>query len=541
MGECEECRKKQMSLQRRSANGVEPSTVPSIVHEVLRSPGQSLDSNTRAFMEPRFGHDFSQVRVHTDAKATESARAVNALAYTVGQHVVFGSGQHASFTTGGRQLLTHELTHVVQQRQFANFPFQHDLEVASDHDSFEREARMQADMASQSGDPIHHSSPMRLQRVGIGETIVRFFGGGTFSEQELQDYLRFLDENDHIEDSFDSDNKAREIVKRWKKGESLYILPVRRKILLIQEMQSGFTGDDDERAILDLLRGSTDDELSTILTNIGEENLKSDFHGAEGEQLDQLLAARQPAKDRKGREKEAASSEVFPAETILELEKRFKSNSESANRLNCILIIRELAPKLFGQDPEVAKRAAKQLGELKGKSIMMTEFGRVLSELGLVSNHAEIRFDNGNGLRGAPSAMQSSAWDTIIEMVGNVQGWHVFGLAVFNGYHSVTVLVDNRPDGPRVYWADQWRIDPGEDFYQEPGSVSGFRLYKKEGFDQFIQEKTTKWWNEVHSPTSDCAKRAARKRHSWERSCKWSASLHIWKFRSSLEAPAAPT
>ena len=83
--------------------------------------GQPLDSGTRAFMEPRFGYDFSGVRVHTDAKATESAQAVNALAYTVGQDVVFGAGQYAPDTSAGQKLMAHELTHVVQQSQGSNF------------------------------------------------------------------------------------------------------------------------------------------------------------------------------------------------------------------------------------------------------------------------------------------------------------------------------------------------------------------------------------------------------------------------------------
>jgi hypothetical protein len=101
----------------RSIEGEE--SVPPIVHEVLRSPGQPLDAATRAFFEPRFGYDFSQVRVHTDAKAAESARAVNALAYTVGRDVVFGAGRYAPGTTIGRRLLTHELAHVVQQSSLA--------------------------------------------------------------------------------------------------------------------------------------------------------------------------------------------------------------------------------------------------------------------------------------------------------------------------------------------------------------------------------------------------------------------------------------
>jgi hypothetical protein len=90
--------------------------VPSIVHDVLQSPGQPLDPAIRAFMEPRFGHDFSQVRVHTDAKAATSAQAVKALAYTVGKDIIFGSGQYTATTREGRKLIAHELTHVIQQK-----------------------------------------------------------------------------------------------------------------------------------------------------------------------------------------------------------------------------------------------------------------------------------------------------------------------------------------------------------------------------------------------------------------------------------------
>jgi hypothetical protein len=116
-GECTECREKRSILQRRTSTsaGLSPG-VPPIVHEVLGSPGQPLDVGTRAFMEPRFGHDFSHVRVHTDAKAAESARAVNALTYTVGRDVVFGTGQYTPGTQDGGKLLAHELTHVVQQK-----------------------------------------------------------------------------------------------------------------------------------------------------------------------------------------------------------------------------------------------------------------------------------------------------------------------------------------------------------------------------------------------------------------------------------------
>ncbi len=117
-GKCSECQKKKLSLQRRAVNNTaESSEVPPIVHEVLRSPGQPLDPGTRTFMESRFGHNFSQVRVHTDGKAAKSAQSVNALAYTVGQNVVFNSGQYAPKVDFGKWLLAHELAHVVQQRR----------------------------------------------------------------------------------------------------------------------------------------------------------------------------------------------------------------------------------------------------------------------------------------------------------------------------------------------------------------------------------------------------------------------------------------
>jgi len=114
-GQCNECKKKHETLQRYRASPSGSLAVPPIVHEVLRSPGQPLDSGTRDFMEPRFGHDFSQVRIHTDKRAAESAYRVNALAYTVGREIVFGTGQYQPNTSVGRRLLAHEMTHVVQQ------------------------------------------------------------------------------------------------------------------------------------------------------------------------------------------------------------------------------------------------------------------------------------------------------------------------------------------------------------------------------------------------------------------------------------------
>ena len=111
-GECHECAQKR--LQRKGATDAMPAQVPQAVHDVLGSPGRPLEPATRNWVEPRFGSDFSNVRVHDDSHAAESARAVGALAYTVGSHVVFDTHQYAPDTPAGRHLLAHELAHTLQ-------------------------------------------------------------------------------------------------------------------------------------------------------------------------------------------------------------------------------------------------------------------------------------------------------------------------------------------------------------------------------------------------------------------------------------------
>ena len=106
-GGCSRCQK---------ANDSGEMVAPPIVNEVLHSSGKPLDTPIREFMESRFGHDFSLVRVHADGEAANAARAVQARAYTIGRDIVFGDGQYQPATSDGKLLLAHELTHVVQQR-----------------------------------------------------------------------------------------------------------------------------------------------------------------------------------------------------------------------------------------------------------------------------------------------------------------------------------------------------------------------------------------------------------------------------------------
>jgi hypothetical protein len=159
-GQCDECKKKHSTLERRSTGIGAHSAVPPVVHEVLRSAGQPLDIPTRGFMEPRFGHDFSQVRVHTDERAADSACAVSASAYTVGQDIVFATGRYAPHSSEGRGLLAHELTHVVQQARGGSALSGATLRI-SNESAHEAEASAAESMG---GNSNVRPSPLMLQR-----------------------------------------------------------------------------------------------------------------------------------------------------------------------------------------------------------------------------------------------------------------------------------------------------------------------------------------------------------------------------------------
>jgi Domain of unknown function (DUF4157) len=97
-----------------AANSIGPSeTQPAV--EALNSQGNPIDSGTADFMEARFGHSFSRVRIHNNSAAHNAASALNARAFALGEHIVFGAGQYAPRTRAGMSLLAHELTHVVQE------------------------------------------------------------------------------------------------------------------------------------------------------------------------------------------------------------------------------------------------------------------------------------------------------------------------------------------------------------------------------------------------------------------------------------------
>jgi uncharacterized protein DUF4157 len=282
-GECDDCKNKTTFLRRSASGRFDSPKVPPVVGQVLRQSGRPLDYSLRAAFEPYFGQtfrhvsprssgvaalqaeglmvgpaddrfeqqahdhahrfthgvvrhdrhragqrfDFSHVRVHNSPMAAEAARAVSARAFTVGEHIVFGDGQYAPASHEGQALIAHELTHVMQQ--------QHDA-----------------------------AGPV-IQRATALQSIGRFFRNVflfipylfgmdmPFSDAELLEYLEGL--TTHIEGGFFSDDKARAVVKKWKKGVPEFSLGLPKKMLLIMEMLDGSVTDGDREGILDLLEG----------------------------------------------------------------------------------------------------------------------------------------------------------------------------------------------------------------------------------------------------------------------------------------------
>jgi Domain of unknown function (DUF4157) len=179
-----------MHLQKTAGNATVTAALeeqePSLVKDVVGSgSGTPLAGETRDFMESRLGADFSDVRVHTDSKASESARSVQAHAYTVGNDVVFQSGKYEPESDSGKRMLAHELTHVVQQRSgpVAGTPAPGGIQISNPSDSFERAADSSADrvMSGAAPTPVA-ATPASIQREEEDEELQ-----GSFVQREEED------------------------------------------------------------------------------------------------------------------------------------------------------------------------------------------------------------------------------------------------------------------------------------------------------------------------------------------------------------------
>ena len=159
-----------LGLQRSAGNGAVAQLMEeerSPVHDVVNSGGRPIEPDVREDMEARLGHDFSDVRIHDDAAAADSAKAVNAHAYTVGSNVVFQRDVYDPGSQQGRTTLAHELTHVIQQRSgpVDGTSAPGGIKVSDPSDRFEREASANADRVL--------AGPAPVQALGVSAPAVQ--------------------------------------------------------------------------------------------------------------------------------------------------------------------------------------------------------------------------------------------------------------------------------------------------------------------------------------------------------------------------------
>ena len=489
-GKCEECKKKsELTLQRPSAGGAEPATVPPIVHEVLRSPGQPLDPVMRAFFEPRFQHDFSdllvksanaeatrhtltmapqddsleqeadqiaeramrasdtsassdaeennpkwlsQVRVHVDSKAAESARALSAAAYTFGTDIVFGASQYSPTTTKGRELLAHELGHALRHgqryRRTATAKVMRKIDLPS-------EKELQTDVAqlrlrleklleeeAAKGQAIPEVAQLREQ-LGwreslVGETDeirkrITFYRGRL---RELRNELASTPPSSRREEI------GRDIGEHEKALAKALRSNIRRLDVGISKLRNQFTPSDPAAAEIGQKIVITETELTDNEAEL--KILERVFHPA----------------------KAAAVGE------------KYKKEVKPLPGGGCMTAVYKGLEALY--TPTVSAETKKKV---------QSDARRILKETGRDTNNIDRIMETlrANSLTGGKTLfkynLRHKAWvpdieKTLLDMLSPVfLGWYFFGLSVSGGYHSVILAVDNSEgSAPQIFWMDQY-------------------------------------------------------------------------------------
>jgi Domain of unknown function (DUF4157) len=177
-----------VGLQRAAGNSGASTLMDeqrSPVHDVIASGGTPLPADLRADMEGRFGQNFGDVRIHSDGAAHESAKSVNAQAYTVGSSIVFQRDKYDPASDAGRHMIAHELTHVVQQRSgpVDGTDAGGGVKISDPGDRFEREAVANADRLMSSPAPAPAPST-GVQRLAEGDASVQRQDGPAEEEEE---------------------------------------------------------------------------------------------------------------------------------------------------------------------------------------------------------------------------------------------------------------------------------------------------------------------------------------------------------------------
>lgn len=488
--------------------------VPSIVQEVLSSSGQPLDSDTRTFMEPRFGHDFSQIRVHTDEQAVESAQAVNALAYTVGQDVVFGEGQYAPETIEGKRLLAHELTHVVQQSERLIPDIQRaEAETASPT------AAQPVDQATPAADAEIEALDLAPKAKAAAKKlkeqhpdIVFKSGRRTVAEQAHAMASNIVQSNNRkwIEQTYKSaaelqkwvdDNPAATTVDDIAKGleTTMNAMPEHDRAKVSKHLSGEAFDvqpqDKDSEAIkkdIQVLPGITkflDKEGGLIRWHAQFKKPRHVSHSDDRfeQEADQMaeqivnvesLPTRVGALEYSAKTIQRQAASAFTEEQFEPVRKVYEENAKkkSEDRDSCIVMVNKGLRKLFA-DQLKGKPLGSEMEKTMARLIALN-----LADQPIITEFLDTRSRITKGTL-EPDTLSESVEAKLFAVAGSEPGWHLFGLSIMDGYHSVLLALDNRvPTAAKIYWMDQ--------------IYTGY-LDVTNDLDDRITRLTKRWWNQV--------------------------------------------
>ena len=401
------------------------ASAPSVVHDVLNGPGHPLDPPTRAFMEPRLGMDLGDVRLHHDDRAADSARAVQARAYTVGTHIVFGAGQYAPDTSPGRWLLAHELAHVGQQGNTAD-PSSVRLRRSTEPPPMATvqwriiELRQKLEELNRAGVSTKEQDDVReeLDRlealVSAGDPIRRQI---TYSRQRLRELRAQMIAAPR--------SSAREPIAREVREHEVAL----RDALVLN---------------VDRLRGHLHDVYLRPRAPMSDPDADADIAAAMAE-----LRADETELVRLGT--------IFSGGTAASVGQKYKKEVRPLPGGGCMTAVYKGLESIYS--PDVSKSI---------KSQVQADSAKILKETGRDTNSVDRIMETlrEHGHTGPKTLVRYNAktgkWTPRVEQAVRdmVQpeflGWYFFGLSVSGGYHSVVLAVDNSEGEIRIYWMDQY-------------------------------------------------------------------------------------
>jgi len=475
------------------------------------SDGRSLDDSIRSEMESKIGYDFKNVRVHIGCESNRMNEIINAKAFTYKQDVFFKNGEYNPSSNQGKELLAHELVHTRQQ-----------------FNGIQRKKNT-------------------VQRLD-------YEGPDVEKTDALMKYLEKLNTENKIQNNNDGKMNARYAIAEWKLGHSQAILNIRMKKLIILELLEGVPNETDWNLILDLIENSEvihTRELIAILP----ERIKSLAVNATNTVLLTPKIYSRFSSISNGRAKEKINSagtfssdkirfiiaqayingilyaghaaqvdDTFNSEFGNELYEKYKTGDDGKDRnlLQCIQTMRfivinnlfkgvnevidkvneycnnpthnlkDYAPNPVMRNNRVVDAMDALIDTHYGKLIKTFKFKRVKQKVKMYDKLISYTND-----ANVPTTLKESIWGVIKEQTKNKEGWYAFGGSILDSYHSIILLVNNRPGGPFLYWIDQMdKSDQpsSEGFRESSGTIPGSRQIKKDKLDVYIEYTTNSYW-----------------------------------------------